>query len=201
MREIDTLKAAAYNPRRISDHDLQALVRSLKQFGFVDPVIIRGSDSMIVGGHQRVAAAREAGITEAPCIVLDDLSENDAKLLNMALNRISGDWDEDRLADLLAELSESGADLELTGFDPNELEWLEGDGEIPDPFADQNLGDAAIGVLSGFVHRPLAIPDDAVQEVDEWFREVVGLEPDEDGRADAIVRGATLVNWIRQCRD
>ena len=122
--EIDTLKPAHYNPRQISKQELAKLTKSIKQFGFVDPALVRKADNMIVGGHQRIRAARELGLKEVPVIYLD-VSENDAKLLNIALNKISGDWEEEKLAALLAELKTmDDIDELLTGFDEDELDQL-----------------------------------------------------------------------------
>ena len=81
--EIDSLKPAHYNPRQISREELDKLSKSIKQFGFVDPALVRKADNMIVGGHQRIKAAQELGLKEVPVIYLD-ISENDAKLLNVA---------------------------------------------------------------------------------------------------------------------
>ena len=120
----ETLKSAAYNPRQISREELNKLIKSIKQFGFVDPALVRKDDNMIVGGHQRVKAALELGLKEIPVVFLD-ITENDAKLLNVALNKISGDWDEDKLTELLAELKFfDDVDELLTGFDEDELDNL-----------------------------------------------------------------------------
>jgi len=132
--------AAAYNPRRITDHDLAALRRSLKFFGVVEPIIVNRRTGRIVGGHQRVKAAEAEGIDELP-VVQVDLDEPTEKQLNLALNRISGDWDETALAQLLSDLQATGADLELTGFKASEVEkymaslrgpFAEGDDEAPE---------------------------------------------------------------------
>ena len=63
---IEDLRPDAFNPRRISDAELEALTRSLQQFGFVDPVIARRADKTVVGGHQRLLAARRLGYAEVP---------------------------------------------------------------------------------------------------------------------------------------
>jgi len=127
----ETLKSAAYNPRQISRDELNKLIKSIKQFGFVDPALVRKQDNMIVGGHQRVKAAIEMGLKEIPVVFLD-ITENDAKLLNVALNKISGDWDEDKLAELLSELKFfDDVDELLTGFDEDELDKLLADLEEP----------------------------------------------------------------------
>src|SRR5437867_7200856 len=115
--------AAPYNPRTISDHDLEALRRSLRFFGTVEPIVVNKRSRHIVGGHQRVKAAQAEGIENLPVyyVDLDDPSE---KQLNLALNRIHGEWDEEMLERLLAELKVGGADLELTGFSDEEISAL-----------------------------------------------------------------------------
>ena len=91
---IDDLRPDPANPRRISDAELDSLTRSIRQFGFVDPVIARREDKVVIGGHQRLLAARRLGLASVPVILLD-LSGDQARLLNLALNRISGSWDEE----------------------------------------------------------------------------------------------------------
>ncbi len=115
--------AAPYNPRKISDHDLEALRRSLRYFGTVEPIVVNRRSDRIVGGHQRVRAAEAEGIDRLPvCYVdLDDPSE---RQLNVALNRISGEFDTDKLAAVLADLEAAGADLSLTGFTDDEIAEL-----------------------------------------------------------------------------
>jgi DNA modification methylase len=117
---IDQLRPDPANPRRISDKQLEALTRSLNQFGFVQPVLARREDAVVIGGHQRLVAARRFGYREVPVIWLE-LSVEQSRLLNLALNRISGDWDEELLARLLADLAEESSDLSLTGFEEDEV--------------------------------------------------------------------------------
>ena len=118
---IDDLRPDPANPRRISDEELDALTRSIREFGFVDPVIARREDSIVIGGHQRLVAARKLGLKTIPTIYVD-FSEDQAHLLNLALNKISGAWDEDLLARLLSDLSDKAElDLSLTGFSDEEL--------------------------------------------------------------------------------
>jgi DNA modification methylase len=115
--------AAPYNPRTITDHDLTALARSMTAFGVVEPVVVNKRTGRIVGGHQRVKAAEGAGIEELP-VVYVDLDEAAEKQLNLALNRISGEFDLDKLSDILKELEADGADLDLTGFTASEIDDL-----------------------------------------------------------------------------
>lgn len=115
--------AAPYNPRKIDDHDMAALRRSLRFFGAVEPIVANKRTQRIVGGHQRVKAAEAEGIAQLPVswVDLDDPSE---KQLDLALNRISGQWDDEALRDLVQSLEADGADLELTGFGDAELARL-----------------------------------------------------------------------------
>ena len=120
-----------YNPRTISDHDLAALARSMHEFGIVEPIVINRRTGRIVGGHQRVKAAEASGIEELP-VVYVDLDETQEKQLNIALNRISGEFDMEKLGDLLKELEDGGADLDLTGFTSTEIDDLIRGMETPD---------------------------------------------------------------------
>jgi len=110
------------NPRRISDDELESLTRSIREFGLIDPIIARREDKVVIGGRQRLLAARNLGIKQVP-VVLVDLSEDQAHLLNLALNRISGTWDQELLARLLADLNAvPDVDLTLSGFSEDELQ-------------------------------------------------------------------------------
>jgi len=107
------------NPRKITQHELKKLMRSIQEFGFVEPVILNKNKdryNIVIGGHQRIQAAKKLGHKEVPCVYVD-LPEANEHLLNVALNEISGDWDDQKLFDLLKDLQEKGADLTLTGFD------------------------------------------------------------------------------------
>jgi DNA modification methylase len=112
--------SADYNPRTIGSAELAALERSLATFGFVQPVIVNRRSGKIVGGHQRVKAAPDGPLP----VVYVDLDEHGERQLNLALNKISGAWDDAKLRALLGDLSAEGADLSLTGFSEDELRAL-----------------------------------------------------------------------------
>ncbi len=120
---IEKLRPDPFNPRRISDDELEALTRSIREFGFVQPVIARRDDCTVVGGHQRLVAARKLGYVSVP-VVFVDLSLEQARVLNLALNKISGEWDEELLARLLADLNGGAVDLTLSGFGDDEVKNL-----------------------------------------------------------------------------
>jgi len=94
---IDDLRPDPANPRRISEDELGTLERSLRRFGFVQPVLARREDQTVIGGHQRLVAARRLGLTSVPVTWLD-VSMEQARLLGLALNKISGSWDDALLA-------------------------------------------------------------------------------------------------------
>ena len=118
-RKVDELKAAEYNPRkdlRPGDAENEKLKRSIQEFGYVEPVIWNKRTGTVVGGHQRLKVMKSLGYEEVDCVVVD-LDEKKEKALNIALNKISGEWDNDLLANLLKDLDGSGYDITLTGFD------------------------------------------------------------------------------------
>jgi DNA modification methylase len=118
---IDELRPDPANPRRISADELDALERSLRQFGFVQPLLARREDRTVIGGHQRLVAARRLGLTTVPVTWLDVTVEQ-ARLLGLALNKISGTWDEQLLARLIADLQATpDVDLTLSGFGEDEI--------------------------------------------------------------------------------
>jgi DNA modification methylase len=121
---IDELRPDPANPRHISDQELEALTRSISEFGLVDPIIARKEDHTVIGGHQRLLAARRLGYKVVP-VVFVELSREQARLLNIALNKISGSFDQELLARLLSELNEvPELDLTLSGFGEDELKKL-----------------------------------------------------------------------------
>lgn len=114
---VGDLNPATYNPRKISRQMLRSLKATIKEFGMVDPLIVN-KDMTIIGGHQRFKACLELGFTEMPCVVLD-LTKSKEKALNLALNKISGEWDKKKLEKILQEIE--SIDIELTGFDEDEI--------------------------------------------------------------------------------
>ena len=126
QKHIDELLPADYNPRKdlkSGDPEYEKLKRSIEQFGYVEPVIWNRTTGRVVGGHQRLKILRDAGHTELECVVVD-LSEDKEKALNIALNKISGEWDKDKLALLITDLQGLDFDVSLTGFDPAEIDDL-----------------------------------------------------------------------------
>ncbi|OTA88948.1 cytosine methyltransferase [Limosilactobacillus reuteri] len=125
-KKIVDLIPADYNPRKDlkpGDPDYEKLKHSMKEFGYVDPIIWNQQTGRVVGGHQRLKILQDEGIKEAECVVVN-LDEEKEKALNIALNKISGDWDKDKLALLMTDLQASDLDVSLTGFDEDEISDL-----------------------------------------------------------------------------
>lgn len=117
---------ADYNPRKDlkpGDPEYEKLKRSLEEFGYVEPVIWNRTTGRVVGGHQRLKILLNMGMEEVDCVVVE-MNEEKEKALNIALNKINGDWDREKLALLITDLNAADFDVSLTGFDPEELDDL-----------------------------------------------------------------------------
>lgn len=145
-KNIDELKAAAYNPRKDlqpGDAEYEKLKRSILEFGYVEPIIWNKRTGIVVGGHQRLKVMKDLGYTEVDCVIVD-LDESKEKALNIALNKISGEWNNDLLADLLRDLDGSGYDITLTGFDLAEAQELFGSGSMENVHEDDFDAESAL---------------------------------------------------------
>lgn len=138
-KKLSELKPAPYNPRidlQPGDVEYEKLKRSVKEFGLVETVVWNEATGYVVGGHQRLKVLQDLGYNEIPVSVVS-LSDEKEKALNVALNKISGDWDMPLLKDLLLELDTGEFDVTLSGFDLEEIEdlmtqvFIEEDSEEP----------------------------------------------------------------------
>lgn len=156
---LTDLTPADYNPRKDlqpGDADYDKLKRSLSEFGYVEPVIWNKTTGNIVGGHQRLKVLADLGYKTVDCVVVE-LDETREKMLNVALNKISGDWDDSKLALLIADLDASDFEVELTGFDEAEIQQLIGsldEGDVADDDFDLTAAlEAAAFVQHGDIWR------------------------------------------------
>ncbi|MGI6786556.1 MAG: site-specific DNA-methyltransferase [Gleimia sp.] len=151
---ITSLKPADYNPRKDlqpGDPEYDKLKRSLTEFGYVEPVIFNQTTGRVVGGHQRLKVLADLGHTDVECVIVE-LDDTREKALNVALNKISGDWDESKLALLIADLDASDFDVELTGFDEAEIQAMIGSLDDED-VADDDFDLSAALEAASFVER------------------------------------------------
>lgn len=140
--KISDLKFAGYNPRLISNDDMASLVNSIREFGMVEPVVVN-KDNVVIGGHMRLRACNQLSIEEIP-IVYVDLDKKKEKILNLALNRIHGTFDIEKLSVVLGELKlDAMDDLSLTGFSEIEI------GEILDSQIDLKDSEDSFDAESG----------------------------------------------------
>lgn len=117
------LQKAEYNPRRMSEEMKEKLKKSIEEFGYVEPIVWNARTGRIVGGHQRYDALMDLyGEDYEVEVVVVDLSEDDEKVLNIALNAIRGDWDMSKLRQVFEELSID--EIENLGFDEAEVEKI-----------------------------------------------------------------------------
>jgi ParB-like chromosome segregation protein Spo0J len=121
-RLLESLVPFARNPRTHSDEQVAQIAASIKEFGFINPILLDG-DNGVIAGHGRLAAARLLGLKTVPCIELGHLSETQKRAYIIADNKLAlnAGWDEELLRLELLDLKELGANLDLTGFDAMEL--------------------------------------------------------------------------------
>lgn len=130
-KKISELYPAAYNPRKDlqpDDPEYQRLKKSIIEFDYVDPVIWNKRSDRVVSGHQRLKILKELG-REVIEVSVVDLPEEKEKALNVVMNNPAGSWDDEKLEDVLRELEMADIDMELTGFDFEELEKINKDND------------------------------------------------------------------------
>ena len=129
-KKINEIKPYEKNPRR-NDKAVKSVANSIKEFGFKNPIII-DKNNVIVAGHTRYKACKELGLNEVPCIVADDLNDEQIKAFRLADNKVSeqAEWDfellTDELDDILnIDMSDFGFDVDFQEIEDNEYEEQE----------------------------------------------------------------------------
>lgn len=157
QKKIDTLLPAVYNPRKDltpEDKEYQKIKRSIEEFGYVEPIIYNVTTGTVVGGHQRLKVLKELGYTDIAVVEIEETPERE-KALNLALNKIEGEWDMAALKDLLEDLDTGSIEMDLTGFDDWEIEQLmtqyhvEDDPFEEDDFSEEEMEKADTVVVVG----------------------------------------------------
>ena len=123
---IGQLKPAAYNHRKQlkpGDKEYEKIKKSIQEFGYVEPIIVN-YDMTVIGGHQRLTVLKNLGYEEVQCVVVHIEDEHKVKALNIALNKITGTWNEPLLTDLIVDLQSVDFNVDLTGFEAPEVEQL-----------------------------------------------------------------------------
>ncbi len=123
---VDALRPAVYNPRKklkAGDKEYEKIKNSILEFGYVEPIIVN-YDMTVIGGHQRLTVLKDLGYKEVQCVEVHIEDENKVKALNIALNKITGAWNEQLLADLIVDLQSADFNTDFTGFEAPEIEQL-----------------------------------------------------------------------------
>lgn len=116
IMKVKDLRPAKYNPRvtlESGSREYESLKKSLKKFGTVVPIVVNQRNNVVVGGHQRLNVLKELGQEEVE-VVLVDLSDADEKRLNLALNKVDGRWDYQKLDEIISTMTDE--ELAFTGF-------------------------------------------------------------------------------------
>ena len=119
---INELISPEYNPRQITDDEMEKLKNSINEFGYIAPIIVNKHNNHIVGGNQRYEALKQLGYTMIDVIYIDEPDINKEKALNIRLNNLSGEWDMTKLEKVIDELKMEKFDITLTGFEIDNVE-------------------------------------------------------------------------------
>ena len=145
VRKLADLKPAEYNPRvqlKPGDPEFEDIARSIEELGYVAPIVVN-SDGTIISGHQRCSVMMYLGYEEAEVAVVN-LDKDREKAANIALNKITGKWDKDKLTELLIELDSSDLGAEVTGFHRDELSDLIAEVIVPESAADDEFDEGSV---------------------------------------------------------
>ena len=168
--KVSDLRPAEYNPRqdlKPGDREYEKIARSIDEFGYVEPIVWNETTGNIVGGHQRLKILIERGETEVEVSVVR-LNEHDEKVLNVALNKITGRWDTGKLTDLLKELQAEGA-MEVTGFEDWELDALSMQYDHIDDLLNEDFSEFAAKEPKDTFTMTFTLPEDAKTAVQEYI--------------------------------
>lgn len=127
-RLLTELRPAEYNPRKAlkpSDPEFKSIAASISELGYAAPIVIN-KDGTVIGGHQRLTVLQHLGYTEADCVIVD-LNKQDERALNIALNKIGGSWDMEKLREALQDLTLSSIDFPTIGFSYPEVDVILGE--------------------------------------------------------------------------
>jgi ParB-like chromosome segregation protein Spo0J len=185
---VKDIKYAPYNPRKISDEVLSKLKRSIEEFGYIEPIVVNKRTMHVVGGNQRLKVLRQLDIKEVQAVIVD-LDDTHEKALNIALNKISGEWDLPLLKDLLLEIDTGEIDTEITGFNMEEIEELMNQFYVEELDEMPTLPD---GDRENFQQMTFTLHDGQVELIQEALRLSKSLGPfeslNENSNGNALAR-------------
>ena len=193
----DDLIPYARNSRTHSPDQVTKIAASIKEFGFLNPIIVDG-ENCIVAGHGRVMAAKKLGLDELPCIEASHLTEAQKRAYIIADNRLALDagWDNEMLRIELQEIEAHGFDLSLTGFTVDEIQALQFDDD-----AEAEMPDLADGDREPFQQMTFTMHDEQAEEVRAAIEKAKAMGPfvdtgNENGNGNALARICEMFNGI-----
>ena len=164
--DINELISPEYNPRQITDDEMEKLKNSINEFGYISPIIVNKHNNHIVGGNQRCLALKQLGYTMIDVIYINEQDINKEKALNIRLNNLSGEWDTNKLQNILDDLKLQEFDVSLTGFDIEVQKF-----ELDDNPPIYNAPSSDIVDMKG---------EDQEETIDEIYFEIPDDEPEYD---------------------
>lgn len=138
--EIEKLKPYKNNARTHSDEQIEKIAKSMKEFGFINPVLVDGNLN-VIAGHGRILGAKKLGMKEVPCLFIEDLTEEQKRAYIIADNRLAEDagWDKELLKIELEDLKNMNFDITLTGFELEDFDFSMDETEVIEDEFDETV--------------------------------------------------------------
>lgn len=194
---IERLVFYARNPRK-NDHAVDKVAAAIREFGFRVPICAK-SDGTIVDGHLRLKAAKKLGLAEVPVVLADDMTEAQIKAFRLSVNKMAelAEWDTELLRLEFLDLEGEGFDLELTGFDADEIAELQFDDD-----AETDMPALAEGDREPFQDMTFNLHDEQAEVVKEAIAKSksmgdFGDTGNENSNANALARICEVFNGLR----
>jgi len=186
-KRVEELIPYSRNSRTHSDAQVAQIAASIREFGFMNPILV-DAENNIIAGHGRVLAARKLGLEEVPCVLHDHLTETQRKAYILADNRLAlnAGWDDELLKLELQELNDAGVDLEKLGFFSDDLcDYIGHDGDEKSGASpwERMSGEGVNGVVFSFGSITAKLSDEVYAEfeahvpeqgVAEWIEAMIG---------------------------
>ncbi len=195
---VSDLHPADYNPRKDlapGDKQYEKLTRSIETFGYVEPIVWNRTTGNIVGGHQRLKVLVQKGYTEVQVVEVE-LNEQEERILNVSLNKISGRWDNEKLTAILDELKEQG-EMALTGFDDWELDALKVTYDHIEDLLNEDFSDTGKSEPNSYT-MTFTLPEEVHEAMDKYIDENPAGKVELGAAAREQGKGAYLMEIIKK---
>ena len=170
---IDKLKPYENNSRRHTDWQIEKVAKSIREFGWTNPILIDAKNT-VIAGHARLEAAKQMDMEEVPCVQLDDMSEAQRKAYIIADNKLAldADWDPDILKLEFEALRDMDFDLELTGFEADEMASILYGSDLKEPQGREEMVPGADSNVIARVSIPGSVWLGKREEINEVFEKM-----------------------------